>query len=89
MTSDYRVKRLTSFLNPWEHPFDDGFQLTQALIAIGRGEWLGVGLGGCVQKLLYLPEAHTDFILAVIAEELGLVGIVLVLACSRSSSGAR
>ena len=80
MTSDYRVKRLTSFLNPWEHPFDQGFQLTQALIAIGRGEWLGVGLGGSVQKLFYLPEAHTDFILAVIAEELGLAGIVLVLA---------
>ncbi len=80
MTSDYRVKRLTSFLNPWEHPFDEGFQLTQALIAIGRGEWLGVGLGGSVQKLLYLPEAHTDFILAVIGEEFGFVGIVLVLA---------
>ena len=80
MTSDYRIKRLTSFLNPWEHPFDQGFQLTQALIAIGRGEWFGVGLGGSVQKLFYLPEAHTDFILAVIAEELGLAGIVLVLA---------
>ena len=79
MTSDYRVKRLTSFLNPWAHPFDDGFQLTQALIAIGRGEWLGVGLGGSVQKLFYLPEAHTDFILAVIAEELGLAGILFVL----------
>jgi len=79
MTSDYRVRRLTSFLNPWEHPFDQGFQLTQALIAIGRGEWLGVGLGGSVQKLFYLPEAHTDFILAVIAEELGLAGILLVL----------
>jgi cell division protein FtsW len=79
MTSDYRVKRLTSFLNPWEHPFDDGFQLTQALIAIGRGEWFGVGLGASVQKLFYLPEAHTDFILAVIAEELGLAGILLVL----------
>ncbi|TLY49448.1 MAG: putative lipid II flippase FtsW [Gammaproteobacteria bacterium] len=79
-TSDYRVKRLTSFLNPWEHPFDDGFQLTQALIAIGRGEWLGVGLGGSVQKLFYLPEAHTDFILAVIGEEFGFVGIIGVLA---------
>jgi cell division protein FtsW len=79
LTSDYRVKRLTSFLNPWEHPFDDGFQLTQALIAIGRGEWFGVGLGASVQKLFYLPEAHTDFILAVIAEELGLAGILLVL----------
>ena len=80
MTQDYRVKRLTSFLDPWKDPFNDGFQLTQALIAIGRGEWLGVGLGGSIQKLYYLPEAHTDFILAVIAEELGLAGIVLVLA---------
>ena len=79
LTSDYRVKRLTSFLNPWEHPFDDGFQLTQALIAVGRGEWLGVGLGASVQKLFYLPEAHTDFIFAVIAEELGFAGILLVL----------
>ncbi len=78
-TSDYRVKRLTSFLNPWADPFKDGFQLTQALIAIGRGEWLGVGLGGSVQKLYYLPEAHTDFILAVVGEEFGFVGIVLVL----------
>ena len=79
MTSDYRVKRLTSFLNPWADPFKDGFQLTQALIAIGRGEWFGVGLGGSVQKLYYLPEAHTDFILAVVGEEFGFVGIVLVL----------
>ena len=79
-SQDYRVKRLTSFLDPWSDPFNDGFQLTQALIAIGRGEWLGVGLGASVQKLFYLPEAHTDFILAVIAEELGLAGIVVVLA---------
>ena len=78
-SQDYRVKRLTSFLDPWADPFKDGFQLTQALIAIGRGEWLGVGLGSSVQKLFYLPEAHTDFILAVIAEELGFAGIVLVL----------
>ena len=78
-TSDYRVKRLTSFLNPWADPFKDGFQLTQALIAIGRGEWLGVGLGGSVQKLYYLPEAHTDFILAVVGEEFGFLGIMLVL----------
>lgn len=78
-SQDYRVRRLTSFLDPWADPFKDGFQLTQALIAIGRGEWFGVGLGGSVQKLFYLPMAHTDFILAVIAEELGLVGIVLVL----------
>jgi cell division protein FtsW len=79
LTSDYRMRRLTSFLDPWQHPFDDGFQLTQALIAVGRGEWFGVGLGASVQKLFYLPEAHTDFILAVIAEELGFAGILLVL----------
>ncbi|MFO1506799.1 MAG: putative lipid II flippase FtsW [Lysobacterales bacterium] len=79
-SQDYRVKRLTSFLDPWADPFNDGFQLTQALIAVGRGEWFGVGLGASVQKLYYLPEANTDFILAVIAEELGFAGIVLVLA---------
>ncbi len=79
LTQDYRVKRLTSFMDPWQHPFDDGFQLTQALIAIGRGEWFGVGLGASVQKLFYLPEAHTDFIFAVIAEELGFFGILVVL----------
>ena len=70
----YRVKRLLAFLDPWADPFDTGFQLTQSLIAIGRGEWFGVGLGGSVQKLFYLPEAHTDFVFAVLAEELGLVG---------------
>lgn len=75
----YRLHRLTSFLNPWADPFDGGFQLTQALIAVGRGEWFGVGLGASVQKLFYLPEAHTDFIFAVIAEELGLLGVMLVL----------
>jgi cell division protein FtsW len=75
----YRVRRLMTFLDPWKDPYKDGFQLTQALIAIGRGEWTGVGLGESVQKLFYLPEAHTDFILAVIGEELGLVGIGLVL----------
>jgi cell division protein FtsW len=79
LSQDYRVKRLTSFLDPWADPFKDGFQLTQALIAIGRGEWTGVGLGASVQKLFYLPEAHTDFILAVLAEELGFAGVVLVL----------
>ncbi len=78
-TESYRLRRLTSFLDPWQDPFNDGFQLTQALIAIGRGAWTGVGLGASVQKLFYLPEAHTDFILAVIAEELGLLGVVLVL----------
>ncbi|MGF6494541.1 cell division protein FtsW [Luteibacter sp. 621] len=76
---DYRIKRLTSFLDPWKDPYNDGFQLTQALIAVGRGEWVGVGLGSSVQKLFYLPEAHTDFILAVLAEELGLAGIATVI----------
>ena len=80
MSESYRVMRLTSFLDPWQDPFNDGFQLTQALIAIGRGEWFGVGLGGSIQKLFYLPEAHTDFIFAVIAEELGFFGILGVLA---------
>ncbi|MBL8297694.1 MAG: putative lipid II flippase FtsW [Rhodanobacteraceae bacterium] len=80
MYAEYRIKRLTSFRDPFLDPFGDGYQLAQALIAVGRGEWFGVGLGGSVQKLFYLPEAHTDFILAVIAEELGLFGIVLVLA---------
>ncbi|MDA3915202.1 putative lipid II flippase FtsW [Oleiagrimonas sp.] len=79
LSEDYRVRRLMTFLDPWKDPFKDGFQLTQALIAIGRGEWTGVGLGESVQKLFYLPEAHTDFILAVIGEELGLVGILVVL----------
>lgn len=76
----YRVDRLTSFLDPWKDPFNTGYQLTNALMAVGRGEWFGVGLGGSVQKLAYLPEAHTDFILAVIAEELGLVGVCMVIA---------
>ncbi|RUL76659.1 putative lipid II flippase FtsW [Dyella choica] len=78
-SESYRMKRLTSFLNPWAHPFDDGFQLTQSLMAIGRGEWTGVGLGSSVLKLSYLPEAHTDFIFAVIGEELGLAGIITVM----------
>ncbi|SKA19647.1 putative lipid II flippase FtsW [Novilysobacter spongiicola] len=76
----YRVRRLTSFLDPWADPFNSGYQLTNALMAVGRGEWLGVGLGGSVQKLSYLPEAHTDFILAVIGEELGFVGVCVVIA---------
>ncbi len=75
----YRMKRLTSFMDPWKDPFNDGFQLTQSLMAIGRGEWTGVGLGSSVLKLSYLPEAHTDFIFAVIGEELGLAGVVLVI----------
>lgn len=75
----YRVRRFTSFLDPWADPFDSGYQLTNALMAVGRGEWFGVGLGASVQKLSYLPEAHTDFILAVIGEELGLAGVALVI----------
>jgi len=75
----YRVERLTTFMNPWADPFDAGFQLTQALIAIGRGELFGVGLGYSVQKLTYLPEAHTDFLFAVLAEELGLIGVIGVI----------
>lgn len=80
LASPYRLERLTSFLNPWADPFNSGFQLTQALIAFGRGEWLGVGLGASVQKLFYLPEAHTDFLFAVLAEELGLAGTLSVIA---------
>jgi len=76
----YRVSRLTSFLDPWADPFNTGYQLTNALMAVGRGEWFGVGLGASVQKLSYLPEAHTDFIMAVIAEELGFVGVCVVIA---------
>lgn len=80
LSSPYRLERLTTFLNPWDDPFNHGFQLTQALIAFGHGEWFGRGLGGSIQKLFYLPEAHTDFLFAVIAEELGLLGAVLVVA---------
>ncbi len=80
MASPYRLKRLTGFLHPWEDPFNSGFQLTQSLIAIGRGSWFGVGLGSSVQKLFYLPEAHTDFVFAVLAEEFGLLGVVVVIA---------
>jgi len=79
ISSSYRLRRLKAFLDPWADPFDSGFQLTQSLIAIGRGEWLGVGLGESVQKLFYLPEAHTDFLFAVLAEELGLIGVVATL----------
>jgi cell division protein FtsW len=80
VSSSYRLRRLTAFLDPWADPFNSGFQLTQSLIAIGRGQWFGVGLGDSVQKLFYLPEAHTDFLFAVLAEELGLAGVVLTLA---------
>ncbi len=75
----YRMARLTSYLDPWAHQFGSGYQLTQALIAFGRGGWLGQGLGNGIQKLFYLPEAHTDFIYAVLAEELGLVGALITL----------
>ncbi len=78
-SSPYRLERLTTFLNPWADPFNSGFQLTQSLIAIGRGQWFGVGLGESVQKLFYLPEAHTDFLFAVLAEELGLLGALSVI----------
>jgi cell division protein FtsW len=80
LTSPYRLKRLMAFLHPFDDPFNGGFQLTQSLIAIGRGSLFGVGLGSSVQKLFYLPEAHTDFVFAVLAEELGLVGVMGVIA---------
>jgi len=79
ITAPYRMKRLTGFLDPWADPYDSGFQLTQSLIAIGRGEWFGVGLGESVQKLFYLPEAHTDFVFAVFAEEFGLIGSLVLI----------
>ena len=79
MFSSYRMRRLTAFMDPWADPFNSGFQLTQSLIAIGRGGVFGVGLGASVQKLFYLPEAHTDFLFAVLAEELGLAGVVVTL----------
>jgi len=77
--SPYRMGRVMSFRDPWADPFDTGFQLVQALIAFGRGEWLGVGLGASVQKLFYLPAAHTDFVFAVMAEELGLISVLAVM----------
>ncbi|MCG7200953.1 putative lipid II flippase FtsW [Marinobacter pelagius] len=80
LTQPYRLKRVVSYLDPWKDQFDTGYQLTQSLIAFGRGEWAGVGLGNSIQKLFYLPEAHTDFIFAIIAEEFGLMGSLLVLA---------
>ena len=78
-TSPYRLQRVIGFLDPWADPYGKGYQLSHALIAFGRGEWFGVGLGASVEKLFYLPEAHTDFLLAVIAEELGFAGVFLVL----------
>jgi len=79
VSSPYRWERVVGTLNPWADPFGKGYQLSHALIAFGRGEWIGVGLGASVEKLLYLPEAHTDFLIAVIAEELGFVGVLTVL----------
>jgi cell division protein FtsW len=80
VAAPYRLQRLVAFLDPWSDPFDKGYQLSHSLIAFGRGEWFGVGLGSSVEKLMFLPEAHTDFLLAVIAEELGLAGVLVVLA---------
>ncbi|HXU94062.1 MAG TPA: putative lipid II flippase FtsW [Gallionella sp.] len=79
LSSPYRMQRVVGFMDPWADPFGKGYQLSHALIAFGRGEWFGVGLGGSVEKLFYLPEAHTDFLMAVIAEELGLVGVAAVI----------
>ncbi len=78
-SSPYRLERVIGFMDPWADPYGKGYQLSHALIAFGRGEWFGVGLGASVEKLLYLPEAHTDFLLAVIAEELGFVGVLAVV----------
>jgi cell division protein FtsW len=80
VSAPYRLQRLTAYTDPWADPFDTGFQLTQSLIAFGRGEWLGVGLGNSVQKLFYLPEAHTDFVFSIWAEETGFIGALAVIA---------
>ena len=79
VSAPYRMRRVTSFLNPWEDPFGSGYQLTQSLMAFGRGGWFGEGLGNSIQKLEYLPEAHTDFVFAILGEELGFTGVILVL----------
>lgn len=79
VTSPYRMARVTNFLDPWSDPFGKGYQLTQALIASGRGEWFGVGIGKSVQKLLYLPDAHTDFLFSIYAEEFGLIGVACLI----------
>jgi len=79
MSSEYRMARITSFMDPWADPFNSGFQLTQSLIAIGNGGWFGSGLGGSIQKLFYLPEAHTDFLFAIFAEEFGLFGTIVLI----------
>src|SRR5690606_28355958 len=78
-TQEYRLQRLITFTDPWADQYGAGYQLTQALIAFGRGEWFGVGLGNSVQKQFYLPEAHTDFVFSVLAEELGMVGALLTV----------
>src|SRR5213078_2882215 len=78
LLSPYRLQRILGFMDPWADAFGKGYQLSHSLIAFGRGEWLGVGLGASVEKLFYLPEAHTDFLLAVIAEELGFAGVAVV-----------
>lgn len=79
LKAPYRMRRVTSFLNPWEDPFGSGYQLTQSLMAFGRGGWFGEGLGNSIQKLEYLPEAHTDFVFAILGEELGYTGVMAVL----------
>ena len=81
LSSPYRMQRIFGFMDPWADAFGRGYQLSHSLIAFGRGEWLGVGLGASIEKLFYLPEAHTDFLLAVIAEELGFMGVALVIGC--------
>ena len=81
LSSPYRMQRIFGFMDPWADAFGRGYQLSHSLIAFGRGEWLGVGLGASIEKLFYLPEAHTDFLLAVIGEELGFVGVALVIGC--------
>src|SRR6185436_16493188 len=79
LAAPYRLQRVIGFMDPWSDPYGKGYQLSHALIAFGRGEWLGVGLGGSVEKLFYLPEAHTDFVVAVIAEELGFAGVAAII----------
>ncbi len=79
LSAPYRIQRMTTFLNPWASQYGSGYQLTQSLIAFGRGGWFGVGLGESVQKLFYLPEAHTDFLFAVLAEEMGLLGVLVMM----------
>lgn len=79
LISPYRLERVTSFIHPWDDPLGTDFQLVQALISFGRGEWFGVGLGSGIQKLFYLPEAHTDFLFSIIAEELGLFGVLTII----------